>query len=200
MGQFISQVLANPKPEKSDWDKVLESNAEKGSVLYYFLLDSGCNYCEMSKPWIQALESKYAAKGLSVVRISTAENGNITQAAGVTGVPVFLFSHNGSPLNRVVGWGEKAYIDIEVRLGLTDFFDEKAGLEPWADENLKAQILEKREESTGTCLGCDGNENAGIAELAEGIGAELEEIKEQLAEIKKILTEKNSYTTKKENK
>ena len=74
MGQFISQVIPNPKPEKSEWDKVLEANAEKGSVLYYFLLDSGCNYCEMSKPWVEALEKKYSARGLTVVRISTAES------------------------------------------------------------------------------------------------------------------------------
>jgi hypothetical protein len=191
MGQFISQVIPNPKPEKSEWDKVLEANAEKGSVLYYFLLDSGCNYCEMSKPWVEALEKKYSARGLTVVRISTAESGHITQAAGVSGVPVFLFSHNGSPLNRVVGWGEKAYIDIEVRLGLTDFFDEKAGLEGWADENLLKQVREKREENVGTCLGCDDKSNAGIAELAEGLSAELAEIKADLAEIKKLLGEKS---------
>jgi len=190
MGQFISQVISNPKPEKSEWDKVLEANAEKGSVLYYFLLESGCNYCELSKPWIKALEKKYAARGLTVVRISTAESGHITQAAGVSGVPVFLFSHNGSPLNRVVGWGEKAYIDIEVRLGLTDFFDEKAGLEGWADENLLKQVRETREENVGTCLGCDDKSNAGIAELAEGLSAELAEIKAEIAEIKKFLWDK----------
>lgn len=187
MGQFISQVIPNPKPDKSDWDILLEQNAEKGSVLYFFQLESGCNYCDLAKPWIKALEKKYVAKGLSVVRINTAEQGNISQAAGVTGVPVLLFSHNGSPLNRVVGWGDKAYIDIEVRLGLTDFFDEKAGLEDWADENLIRQIKEKREENNKTCLGCDGNDNAAIAELAEGLGQEIADIKADLAEIKKLL-------------
>lgn len=190
MGQFISQVIPNPKPDKSDWDVLLEQNSSKGSVLYFFQLESGCNYCDLAKPWIKAIEKKYAAKGLSVVRINTAEQGNISQAAGVSGVPVLLFSHNGSPLNRVVGWGDKAYIDIEVRLGLTDFFDEKAGLENWADENLLRQIKEKREENNKMCLGCEGNENAGIAELADGLSQELAEIKSELAEIKRMLSEK----------
>jgi len=190
MGQFISQVIPNPKPEKSDWDLLLEQNAETGSILYFFHLESGCNFCDLAKPWISAIEKKYVAKGLSVIRINTAEQGNISQAAGVSGVPVLLFSHKGSPLNRVVGWGEKAYIDIEVRLGLTDFFDEKAGLESWADENLVRQIKEKREENNKTCLGCDGNDNAGIAELAEGLSQELAEIKSELAAIKKILADK----------
>lgn len=187
MGQFISQVIPNPKPEKTDWDLVLEANADKGSVLYFFHLESGCNYCDLAKPWVQALEKKYTAKGLSVVRVNTAEQGNVSQAAGVSGVPVLLFTHNGSPLNRVVGWGEKAYIDIEVRLGLTDFFDEKAGLEDWADENLVRQIKEKRQENNKTCLGCDGENNAGIAELAEGLSQELAQIRSELAEIKKFL-------------
>lgn len=190
MGQFISQVIPNPKPEKSDWDILLEQNAENGSVLYFFQLESGCNYCDLAKPWIKAIEKKYVAKGLSVVKINTAEQGNISQAAGVTGVPVLLFSHNGSPLNRVVGWGDKAYIDIEVRLGLTDFFDEKAGLEAWADENLIRQIKEKREENNKACLGCDGSDNAAIAELAEGLGQEIADIKADLAEIKKLLSGK----------
>jgi len=187
MGQFISQVIPNPKPEKTDWDLVLEANADKGSVLYFFHLESGCNYCDLAKPWVQALEKKYTAKGLSVVRVNTAEQGNVSQAAVVSGVPVLLFTHNGSPLNRVVGWGEKAYIDIEVRLGLTDFFDEKAGLEDWADENLVRQIKEKRQENNKTCLGCDGENNAGIAELAEGLSQELAQIRSELAEIKKFL-------------
>lgn len=190
MGQFTSQVIPEQQPDKSEWDKILEANADKGSVLYFFLLDTGCNYCELAKPWIQALEKKYAARGLSVVKISTEEKGHISQAAGVSGVPVLIFSHNGSPLNRVVGWGQKAYVDVEVRLGLTDFFDEKAGLEDWADENLLRQVRERREENTGTCLGCDDKSNAGIAELAEGIGSELAEIKAELAEIKKLLGEK----------
>ena len=190
MGQFKSQVSPGLGTEKSEWDKILEANAEKGSVLYYFMLELGCNYCELSRPWIKALEKKYAAKGLSIVKIETSEQGDISQAAGVSGVPVFIFSHNGSPLNRVVGWGQKAYIDIEVRLGLTDFFDEKAGLEDWADENLLRQVKEKREENVGTCLGCGDKSNAGIAELAEGIGAELAEIKAELAEIKKFLFDK----------
>jgi len=190
MGQFTSQVAPDSRPEKSEWEKILEANAEKGSVLYYFLLDSGCNYCDLSKPWIQALEKKYLAKGLDIVKIATDEMTGVSQAAGVSGVPVLIFTHNGSPLNRVVGWGEKAYIDIEVRLGLTDFFDEKAGLEDWADENLLRQVREKRQENVGTCLGCDDKSNAGIAELAEGIGAELAEIKAELAEIKKFLFDK----------
>lgn len=190
MGQFTSQVALGSGPEKSEWEKILEANAEMGSVLYYFLLDSGCNYCDLSKPWIQALEKKYLAKGLAIVKIATDEMTGVSQAAGVSGVPVFILTHNGSPLNRVVGWGEKAYIDIEVRLGLTDFFDEKAGLEGWADENLLKQVREKREENVGTCLGCDDKSNAGIAELAEGIGAELAEIKAELAEIKKFLFDK----------
>jgi thiol-disulfide isomerase/thioredoxin len=190
MGQFTSQVAPDSRPEKSEWEKILEANAEKGSVLYYFLLESGCNYCDLSKPWIQALEKKYLAKGLAIVKIATDEMTGVSQAAGVSGVPVLIFTHNGSPLNRVVGWGEKAYIDIEVRLGLTDFFDEKAGLEDWADENLLRQVREKRQENVGTCLGCDDKSNAGIAELAEGIGAELAEIKAELAEIKKFLFDK----------
>jgi thiol-disulfide isomerase/thioredoxin len=190
MGQFTSQVAPDSRPEKSEWEKILEANAERGSVLYYFLLDSGCNYCDLSKPWIQALEKKYLAKGLDIVKIATDEMTGVSQAAGVSGVPVLIFTHNGSPLNRVVGWGEKAYIDIEVRLGLTDFFDEKAGLEDWADENLLRQVREKRQENVGTCLGCDDKSNAGIAELAEGIGAELAEIKAELAEIKKFLFDK----------
>lgn len=190
MGQFVSEVIPDSLIEKSAWERILEDNAEKGSVLYYFLLDKGCNYCELSKPWIQALEKKYVAKGLTLVKIATDERGDISQAAGVSGVPVFIFTHNGSPLNRVVGWGQKAYVDIEVRLGLTDFFDEKAGLENWADENLLSQIKEHRVENTGTCLGCDDKNNAGIAELAEGIGQELADIKAELAEIKKMLGEK----------
>ncbi len=190
MGQFISQVIPNPKPEKTDWDLVLDANSDKGSVLYFFHLESGCNYCDLAKPWVEALEKKYTAKGLSVVRVETAQQGNVSQAAGVSGVPVLLFTHNASPLNRVVGWGEKAYIDIEVRLGLTDFFDEKAGLEDWADENLIRQIKEKRQENNKTCLGCEGENNAGIAELADGLSQELAYIKSELAEIKKFLFDK----------
>lgn len=187
MGEFIApQSSTKDAATMTDWEKTLADNSSEGAVAYYFHSDH-CKFCDAAKPWIDAISKKYAAKNLTIVKINTDKQNNISQAAGVTGVPVLIFTDNGSPLTRVTGWGDLAHTDIEVRLGLTDFFDEKSGLLEHVEGIDTKTLLAPKKDEAGTCEGCGDSSNAGIAQLAEGITAEFDQIRRELAEIKQLL-------------
>ena len=105
MGEFTAPQSSNVDPAApTDWEKTLSENSSHGAVAYYFHSDH-CKFCDQAKPWVEAISKKYAANNLTVIKINTDKQNNISQSAGVTGVPVFIFTDNGSPLTRVTGWG-----------------------------------------------------------------------------------------------
>lgn len=187
MGEFTAPQGSTADPAApTDWEKILSENSSEGAVAYYFHSEH-CKFCDQASPWVEAISKKYAAKNLTVVKINTDKQNNISQSAGVTGVPVFIFTDNGSPLTRVTGWGELAHTDIEVRLGLTDFFDERSGLLEHAEGIDTASMRTAKKDDAGTCEGCGDSSNAGIAQLAEGITAEFDQIRKELSEIKQLI-------------
>jgi thiol-disulfide isomerase/thioredoxin len=187
MGEFTAPQSNTGEPVvPTDWEKVLSDNAPEGPVAYYFHSEH-CKFCDEARPWVEAISKKYAAKNLRIVKINTDKQNNISQSAGVTGVPVLIFTDNGSPLTRVTGWGDLAHTDIEVRLGLTDFFDEKSGLLEHVEGVDTNSMRTIKKDEAGTCEGCGDSSNAGIAQLAEGITAEFDQIRRELAEIKQLI-------------
>ena len=183
----MPEVLQGDLQDKATtpWTELLEKNASRGNVLYFFSSPS-CTFCEQAYPWLEAIEKKYQAKGLSVVVVSTDTNQSISAAAGVNAVPVLINSANGSPTARIVGWGEKSFAEVEVRLGLTDLFDEVAGLTKFVSPAVQYAGAGEVE---GTCEGCGKEANPALAELAENISKELDAIRAEIAELKAFLFE-----------
>lgn len=185
MPEFIDQLAAE-LPSLNAWEKIRKSY-DTGGVLYYFSAE-GCNFCSQAFPWVSKIEEKYKAKGLRVIGVDINKNSDLGRDAGVTGVPVLVMTENGSPINRVVGWGDQAHQDVEVRLGLTDLYNEPHGLPGAGGETTVATSVPPAKSGESTCAGCDGKDNIAIAQLAEGISAELEFIKNELAEIKSAVS------------
>jgi len=183
----MPEVLPGDPQDKvtTPWSELLEKNASRGNVLYFFSSPS-CTFCEQAYPWLEAIEKKYQAKGLSVVVVPTDTNQAIAAAAGVNAVPVLINSANGSPTSRIVGWGEKSFAEVEVRLGLTDLFNEVAGLTKFVNPAVQ---YAGAGESEGTCEGCGKQDNPALAELAENISKELDGIRAEIAELKTLISE-----------
>jgi thiol-disulfide isomerase/thioredoxin len=183
----MPEVLPGDPQDKvtTPWSELLEKNASRGNVLYFFSSPS-CTFCEQAYPWLEAIEKKYQAKGLSVVVVPTDTNQAIAAAAGVNAVPVLINSANGSPTARIVGWGEKSFAEVEVRLGLTDLFNEVAGLTKFVNPAVQ---YAGAGEGEGTCEGCGKQDNPALAELAENISKELDGIRAEIAELKTLISE-----------
>jgi len=156
----------------SPWDRLLHSESHNGHVLYYFS-STECTFCQKAYPWIEAIERKYAESNLKVIAVDTIKNADIATSASVTGVPVLVMTAGGNSINRVVGWGDGSERDIEARLGLTDIFQTKPGLDA--------------SESDPTCEGCGKKDNSAIAELAENLAVELQSIRREIVDLRRIM-------------
>ena len=188
MPSFIDEPRPSSEQEKTPWTELLAKNASTGDVLYYFSSDT-CKFCDLISPWVDAVEKKYAANGLTVLGINIQRSPAIASAAAVTGVPVLIMTQKGEPINRLVGWSKDMATEIESSLGLTDLYNVQAGLVGPDQGNVIESEHNPAPKDT-TCVDCEKPENGAIAELAANLSIEIETIKSELSQIKSILLDR----------
>ena len=95
-------------------DNNYNATVSKGNDVVWFSR-SGCEYCELLKGEIDAIQGDYAFKGINFLNYNTDVNTAIATQMGISGLPMVYFYKDGQLVNTLTGYQSRTVLQDQIK-------------------------------------------------------------------------------------